>query len=95
MQHWEQQLPGRVLRVDYERLVADQESESRRLIAHCGLDWEDACLAFQRNQAPVATASAVQVREGIYTRAVARWKHYEDALEPAKLILSNAGINLS
>ncbi len=94
MRHWDEQLPGKVLRVDYEQLVAYQEAQSRRIVAHCGLDWEPECLAFEKNAAPVATASAVQVREGLYTRAVARWKRYEQQLEPARRILENAGIEL-
>ena len=94
MRHWDEKLPGKVLRVDYERLVTDQETESRRIVEHCGLDWEPECLTFEKNAAPVATASAVQVREGLYTRAVARWKRYEQQLEPARRILEDAGIVL-
>ena len=90
--HWQEVLPGKLLQVRYEDLVTNQESGSRRLIAHCGLDWEDACLAFERNTAPVATASAVQVREPMYSSAVARWKRYEHELEPARRILEAAGI---
>jgi len=94
MRHWDTQLPGRVLRVDYEELVLNQETQSRRIVEHCGLDWEPACLAFEENAAPVATASAVQVREGLYSRAVGRWKRYERQLEPARRILEDAGIAL-
>ena len=70
MMHWRDALPGRMIEIDYEALIADQEGESRRLVAACGLDWEGACLDFHRNPAPVATASAVQVRAPIHDRSV-------------------------
>jgi len=82
MDHWASVLPGRILEVRYEDLVADTETESRRLIDHCGLAWEDGCLAFQRTDRPVLTASASQVRRGIYTSSVARWRRYERHLGP-------------
>jgi len=53
---------------------------ARRLVAWCGLEWEPACLAFHETRRPVRTASVAQVREPIYRRSVARWKHYEAAL---------------
>lgn len=87
---WRSHLPPqRFLEVHYERLVADQESESRRLVAFCGLDWDPACLAFHRNAAPVATASSVQVRSPIYATSIGRWKHYGDRLEPLKRVLES------
>jgi hypothetical protein len=55
MAFWQEALPGRILEVSYEALVADQEGESRRLLAHCGLEWDAACLDFHRNAAPVST----------------------------------------
>jgi tetratricopeptide (TPR) repeat protein len=94
MTHWRELFPESLCEVQYESLVANQEAESRRLVAHCGLDWDPACLAFEQNAAAVATASAVQVREGVYTRAVERWKRYEKQLEPARRILEEAGIAL-
>jgi hypothetical protein len=68
--------------VDYEETVADPEGVARRLVAWCGLEWEPACLDFHRTARPVRTASVAQVREPVYTRSVARWKHYEPALAP-------------
>jgi tetratricopeptide (TPR) repeat protein len=94
MQFWDEELPGRILRVDYESLVADQAGESRRIIEHCGLAWEEACLNFEQNAAPVATASAAQVREPVYTRAVARWRRYADQLAPARALLEAAGVEI-
>jgi len=69
-----------LLEVDYEETVADLEGVARRLVAWCGLEWEPACLAFHENRRPVRTASVSQVRQPIYQRSVARWKHYENAL---------------
>src|SRR5262249_7644005 len=70
MNHWESVLPGRILTVDYERLVADQEGESRRLIDWLGMDWEPACLEYHRTRRNVRTASVMQVREPIYSRSI-------------------------
>jgi tetratricopeptide (TPR) repeat protein len=80
MGHWRKVLPMEVFEVAYEETVADVEGVARRLIAWCGLEWEDACLAFHRTARPVRTASVTQVRQPIYTRSVARWKHYEQDL---------------
>jgi tetratricopeptide (TPR) repeat protein len=80
MEHWRRVLPVPVLEVDYEETVADLEGVARRLVAWCGLEWEPACLSFYDGRRPVRTASVMQVRQPIYTHAVARWKHYEQAL---------------
>jgi Flp pilus assembly protein TadD len=88
MDHWQEVLPGRVLRVQYEDVVADLDGQTRRLLDHCELPWEDACLDFHRNARPVNSASAEQVREPIYTDAVEFWKHYESQLEPIREILA-------
>ena len=93
MAHWKAVFPGRIHEVRYETLVTSQEASSRALIAHCGLDWDDACLAFEKNAAPVTTASAVQVRSGMYTSALARWKRYEAQLAPLRSMLEEAGID--
>jgi tetratricopeptide (TPR) repeat protein len=82
MQHWRRVLPVPVLEVDYEETVADLEAVARRLVAWCGLDWEPACLSYHEGRRPVRTASVMQVRQPIYTHAVARWKHYEQSLAP-------------
>ncbi|GAA4644283.1 tetratricopeptide repeat-containing sulfotransferase family protein [Pontixanthobacter gangjinensis] len=62
--------------VHYEDLIADQERESRRLIAFTGLEWEEQCLQFHRNAAPVATASSIQVRSPIHARSIGQWRKY-------------------
>jgi len=94
MRHWGDVLPGKVLQVNYEDVVANQEAESRRLIEFCGLDWEDACLRFEKNTAPVTTASSAQVRQPIYKNAVERWKHYEQQLQPLKELLLAGGLDI-
>jgi tetratricopeptide (TPR) repeat protein len=83
MQHWRNVLPnGVMLEVQYEQVVDDLEGQARRLVAHCGLDWDDACLAFHKTQRPVRTASVTQVRQPIYKSAVGRWRVYERFLAP-------------
>jgi hypothetical protein len=88
MQHWERVLPpGRVLHLPYETMVADLPGQARRLIAHAGLDWDDACLAFHENRRRVRTASVAQVREPIYSNSVARWAHYGEGLAGLRAIV--------
>ncbi len=83
MAHWRQVLPaGVMLEVQYEDVVADIETQARRLLAHCGLEWDAACLAFHTIDRPVYTASAVQVRQPLYHSAVERWRPYEQQLQP-------------
>ena len=89
---WREVLPGRVLELGYETLVDNQEEETRRLLAHCGLGWSDACLDFHANAAPVSTPSAAQVRRPLYRDAVDRWRTHAEALEPARRFLTERGI---
>ncbi|GGA44437.1 tetratricopeptide repeat-containing sulfotransferase family protein [Dyella nitratireducens] len=91
MTHWNTVLPGRILQVDYETLVAEQEATTRRLLEHCELPWNDACLNFQQNNAAVATASTAQVREPMHRRAVGRWEKYRPWLGPLEQLLDQAG----
>jgi tetratricopeptide (TPR) repeat protein len=92
MAYWQKALPDRIMELHYEDLVADQEGMTRRLLAHCGLEWDEACLHFHRNAAPVSTPSAAQVRQPIYSAAVARWKRHEAALAPVADYLREQGI---
>ncbi|QNN45212.1 sulfotransferase [Thermomonas brevis] len=95
MAHWRKLLPTeRFLEVDYEDLVANQEAVSRRLVAHAGLDWEDACLQFERNQQASLTASAAQVRQPMYRSSVGLWRRYESELAPLAEALRAAGIDI-
>jgi tetratricopeptide (TPR) repeat protein len=83
MEHWRTALPeGLLLEVQYEDVVADLEGQARRIVAHCGLPWEDGCLAFHRLQRPVQTASSIQARQPLYGSSVGRWRHYVNELEP-------------
>jgi tetratricopeptide (TPR) repeat protein len=90
--HWREVLGERLVEVEYERLVADQENETRQLLERLDLPFEEACLHFERNVAPVATASSVQVREKVHTRSVGKWKKYEQHLEPLKEALVAGGV---
>lgn len=89
MAHWRSVLPGRLIEVDYEELVNHQEVVTRRLVAQCGLEWDDACLSFYQHRRPVLTVSGWQVRQPIYKTAVQRWKHYEKHLGPLKRALGD------
>lgn len=83
MAHWRRVLPAEaMLEIRYEDLVADLETEAKRLVAYCGLDWDEACLGFHRTPRAVRTASAAQVRQPIYRSSVGRWRDYEAALGP-------------
>jgi tetratricopeptide (TPR) repeat protein len=91
MEHWRGVLPpGTMLDVQYEDLVDDLEGNARRIVAHCGLDWDEACLAFHKTQRPVLSASAVQVRQPLYRTSVGRWRAYEQALQPLLEALEGA-----
>lgn len=92
---WENLLPGRVLQLSYEALVADQEGETRRLLEHCGLSWDEACLSFHENSAAVATPSAAQVRRPINADAVDKWRAHAAALAPARDWLRTQGIAIA
>jgi tetratricopeptide (TPR) repeat protein len=87
MAHFDRVLPGRVHRVIYESMVADTESEVRRLLAYCGLPFEDACLRFYENERAVRTASSEQVRTPIFRNSIDQWRHYEPWLEPLRQAL--------
>ncbi|MBS0408439.1 MAG: sulfotransferase [Proteobacteria bacterium] len=87
MAHWDAVLPGRVHRVFYEAMVADPETEVRRLLDYCGLPFEDACLRFYENDRAVRTASSEQVRRPIFTEGLDQWRNYEPWLGPLKAAL--------
>jgi tetratricopeptide (TPR) repeat protein len=89
MRHWQQVLPGLVLEVRYEDIVADQETQTGRLLDYCGLPWEGACLHFYETERAVRTASSEQVRQPIYTTSVNHWRNFRDQLEPLIEILGD------
>ena len=82
MDHWDEVLPGRVINIDHEALVADPETKIRELIKACGLEWDDHCLRFYENDRLVRTASKFQVRQPIFTDSIGRWKRYQRHLGP-------------
>ena len=90
MRHWDAVLPGRVLRVQYEDVVADLEGNVRRLLAHCGLEFEPACVEFYKTERSVRTASSEQVRQPIYREALDQWRQYETWLGPLRAALGDA-----
>ena len=95
MRHWQHVFPGRIREISYEDLVGQQEVTTRALLDTCGLSWNPDCLAFERNEAPVATASAMQVREPIHARSIQRWKRFEAELAPLRELLCAGGIALN
>jgi hypothetical protein len=90
MDHWDAVLPGKVLHVQYEDLVRDPEANIRRLLDHCRLPFEAACLSFHETRRSVRTASAEQVRQPIYTSGVGYWRHFEKELLPLQQALGDA-----
>ena len=81
MDHWHDMLPGFVLEVHYERVVANLECEVRRILDHCELPWEEDCLKFYQTDRAVKTASSEQVRQPIYSSSVNQWRNYEPYLD--------------
>jgi hypothetical protein len=83
MEHWERVLPGRVIRVEHERLVADPEHQVRWLVCQVGrLKWEPACLRFHETAGAVRTASAAQVRQPLFKTSIGRWTRFASELGP-------------
>ena len=87
---WQARCPDRILTVEYERLAADPAAQARRLIAHTGLDWTDACLDQKTAETVVRTASMAQVRKAIYTSSVGKWQAYANRLAPVAEALKPA-----
>ena len=87
MAHWDQAVPGKILRVQHEDLVSDFESHVRRILAFCNLEFEPACLDFHKTKRRVHTASSEQVRQPIYREGLDQWRHFEPWLGPLKTAL--------
>jgi tetratricopeptide (TPR) repeat protein len=90
MRHWDEVLPGRVLTVHHEDVVADLEVSVRRMLDFCGLRFEPQCLEFHKTERSVRTASAEQVRQPIYRDGLDQWRHFEPMLGPLKAALGDA-----
>ena len=84
MDHWDAVLPGFVLKVQHEDVVADLETEVSRMLDFCGLPFEESCLEFHTTERNVRTPSSEQVRQPIFSTALEQWKHYEPWLGPLK-----------
>lgn len=82
MRHWHDVFPGSIYDVHYESLVNNPETEIKKLISACDLDWQSECLRFDKSKSIVTTASAVQVRKPMYTSSVKVWHNYQDYLQP-------------
>ncbi len=92
MEHWKQVMPGVIYELNYEDVVADLEGQAQKLVAFCGLNWEDNCVRFHENKAASTTASASQVRQPVYSSSVAKWAHYRTHLEPLAEVLRAGGV---
>ena len=92
--HWRELLKDRLIEVEYESLVTDQENQTGILLDKLGLKFERACIDFDKNKAPVATASSVQVREKVHSKSVDKWTRFARQLQPLKEHLENAGIKV-
>ena len=93
-EHWREVLGDRLIEFSYEDLVSNPEPQIRRLLSDVGLDFEDACLDFEKNSAASNTASTVQIREKIHARSLNRWAYFGDHLHKLKTHLASAGIKV-
>jgi len=92
MLHWEKTLSGHIYKVAYEDVINNVEEQAKALIRYCNLDWQEQCLGFNHNKTPSTTASATQVRKGIYKSSQGKWQNYSQQLTPLKEQLELAGI---
>jgi hypothetical protein len=90
MRHWDEVLPGRILRVWHEDVVEDLEGNVRRILDFCGLPFEPACVEFYKTERSVLSASSEQVRQPIFRDGLEQWKKYEPWLEPLRHSLGDA-----
>jgi hypothetical protein len=92
--HWRELLKDRMIEVEYESLVTDPEAQTRILLDKLVLEFEQTCLDFDKNMAPSATASSVQVREKAHSRSINKWTRFTRQLQPLRQHLENAGIEV-
>jgi hypothetical protein len=90
MRHWNAVLPGRILKMEHEGVVEDLESNVRRILDFCQLEFEPACLEFYKTERSVRTASSEQVRQPIYREGLDQWRNFEPWLAPLKNALGDA-----
>jgi hypothetical protein len=82
MKHWHQVMPGAIYDIEYESLTQNPEREIRNLLSACDLEWQEACLNFDKHEGLVKTASFYQVRQPMYTSSVKLWERYQEFLGP-------------
>lgn len=82
MDHWDEVLPGFVLRVQHEDVVQDLDNQVRRILEFCGLPFEQSCIEFYKTERNVRTPSSEQVRQPIYTTGLQQWRNFEPHLQP-------------
>jgi len=92
MQHWKTVMPNVIYQIAYEDVIDNIEDQAKALIQQCGLTWQNQCIDFQKNQSPSTTASATQVRQGIYKSSQGKWQQFSQQLTPLKAQLEQAGI---
>ena len=92
MRHWHAVMPGAILDVHYEALVADPEAQARRILEWCSLEWEQGVLAPSDSESPAVSASAAQARQPIHTGSVEKWRRFASGLEPLRVRLGRAGV---
>ena len=92
MDYWRKKFPGRILELDYKKLTEDQEGQTRMLLEHCGLPWEDQCLEFYKTKRGVLTASQIQVRQKMYKGSSETWKKYREHIGELLEALDEAGV---
>lgn len=92
MDYWQERFPGRIQDVNYEALTREQETETRKLLEACDLDWQTDCLEFHKTKRIVATVSGSQVRKAMYQGSSDAWRVFEDHLEPLQNALSQRGL---
>lgn len=87
-EYWDTLFPGKILTVQYEDVVSDIETQARRIVDHCDLQWEKGCLEFYKSKRAVHTASVTQVRQPIYNSSVGKWQRYGDTIAPLLKVLA-------
>jgi predicted Zn-dependent protease len=94
MDHWDRALPGKILRMRYEDVVANLETQVRRLLEYCGLPFEEPCINFHKTERAVRTASSEQVRQPIFQSGVDQWENFSPYLDPLRRVLGPELVSL-
>jgi len=90
MRHWDEVLPGKILRVHHEDVVGDIDGAVRRILDFCGLEFEAQCVEFHKTERSIRTASSEQVRQPLYRDGLEQWRNFEPYLEPLERALGDA-----